>query len=126
MPLRGDGAETAGGLRRPAVPGHSRGGVGPALLRYGSLPRLLDAALKANAHAEVKGLLQSIVDVVLWHERPTNLREGWADIRLWEIPPGVLSAQGTKTAQPCDPPLDGSQGCDTWLLGRDSNPRPSG
>ncbi|MHB8877484.1 MAG: recombinase family protein [Myxococcaceae bacterium] len=88
---------------------------------YRRLPRLIDEAMRLNAHEELRGLLQSVVNVIEWRPDPENPRRGEALIKLFELPKDFWSVEGSENKQPSAPLLGGSLGCPRWLPDQDSN-----
>jgi site-specific DNA recombinase len=83
---------------------------------YSRLPFVLDEAVRVEAHAELQNLLQAIIQVVEWHERPGNPKEGWAEIELLKLPEDFWAGgEGEKAERLSDPSLNGSLSRPDWL-----------
>jgi len=89
---------------------------------YQRLPYMIDEAQTQGALAELRGLLQMVIDLVEWRENAENQKKGQALIQLFELPkPFWGDAKGQKNEQPSAPVLSGSLGCPEWLPDVDSN-----
>lgn len=53
---------------------------------YSKLPNVLDEAERAGARAELKALLQSVIDVVEWRQDPVDEKKGEVLLQLFPVP----------------------------------------
>ena len=84
---------------------------------YRNFSALFEAALKNGAHAELRELLRSIIEVIEWSEDPKDSKKGQALIQLFPLPVGLQAPERKQ-------PHDGSWGCLAWLRHLDSNQGP--
>ena len=86
------------------------------------LSYMIEEAQKQGALAELRGLLQMVINVVEWRESPDDQRKGQALIQQFEVPePFWKQRKGAENEQSSAPVSSGSLGCPKWLRKRNEN-----